>query len=183
MKLSALSFSAALLVAMALSAARADTSYTYDALGRISTVTYDDGKRVTYAYDAAGNRTSYVVDLVVAPQPGNRPPIAIADSASTSDAVAYAVTLDPRTNDSDPDGNALQVSVVTNGTRGTATILTGGTAVRYQLTGTPPAAGATLTDGVSDTGTDGNGGSASATVTITITTTPQGDPGGGGILN
>jgi uncharacterized protein RhaS with RHS repeats len=168
---------------MTLPAAYADTTYTYDALGRLSSVTYDDGKRVTYNYDAAGNRTSYVVDLVVAPPPGNRPPVAIGDTASASDSTFYAATLDPRINDSDPDGNALLVSAVTNGSRGTVTIATGGTGVRYQLTGTPPAPDTSLMDSFSYTVTDGSGGSASATVTIAITTAPQGDPGGGGVLN
>jgi hypothetical protein len=39
------------------------TSYTYDALGRLSKVTYNDGGAITtisYSYDAAGNRTSVV---------------------------------------------------------------------------------------------------------------------------
>ncbi|MBK8198176.1 MAG: RHS repeat protein [Acidobacteria bacterium] len=41
------------------SSAFADTvSYTYDALGRVSTVTYSNGASITYAYDAAGNRTA-----------------------------------------------------------------------------------------------------------------------------
>lgn len=31
-------------------------SYEYDALGRITKVTYDDGSYVVYTYDAAGNR-------------------------------------------------------------------------------------------------------------------------------
>ena len=34
--------------------------YTYDALGRISSVTYPSGKTIAYAYDAAGNRTQVV---------------------------------------------------------------------------------------------------------------------------
>lgn len=34
---------------------------TYDGLGRLTTVTYSNGVVVTYAYDAAGNRTSYIV--------------------------------------------------------------------------------------------------------------------------
>jgi YD repeat-containing protein len=32
-------------------------TYQYDALGRITKVTYDDGSSVEYTYDAAGNRT------------------------------------------------------------------------------------------------------------------------------
>lgn len=31
--------------------------YTYDALGRLKTVRYADGRVTTYTYDAAGNRT------------------------------------------------------------------------------------------------------------------------------
>ena len=31
--------------------------YTYDALGRLASVTYQNGGSVTYNYDAAGNRT------------------------------------------------------------------------------------------------------------------------------
>jgi YD repeat-containing protein len=39
------------------STAFADT-YTYDQYGRLTGVTYSDGSSVTYAYDAAGNRTT-----------------------------------------------------------------------------------------------------------------------------
>ena len=35
-------------------------AYTYDTLGRLSTATYGTGVVITYSYDAAGNRTSYV---------------------------------------------------------------------------------------------------------------------------
>jgi YD repeat-containing protein len=45
-----------LLVAVATPALGA-TMYTYDALGRLSSVTYSNGKTITYTYDAAGNRT------------------------------------------------------------------------------------------------------------------------------
>jgi len=32
--------------------------YTYDALGRVSTASYDTGVCIIYTYDAAGNRTA-----------------------------------------------------------------------------------------------------------------------------
>ncbi|MBC8037212.1 MAG: RHS repeat protein [Rhizobiales bacterium] len=40
-----------------IASANADT-YTYDALGRLKSVTYSDGSTITYAYDPAGNRTT-----------------------------------------------------------------------------------------------------------------------------
>lgn len=36
-------------------------SYTYDTLGRLTKATYSNGIVITYAYDAAGNRSSTVV--------------------------------------------------------------------------------------------------------------------------
>ena len=54
----------ALLLAVAallfVSPASAATIYTYDTLGRVATDTYDNGKTITYTYDAAGNRTQVV---------------------------------------------------------------------------------------------------------------------------
>jgi YD repeat-containing protein len=41
-------------------------AYTYDALGRITTVSYDTGVIVIYAYDANGNRTSQVINVNIA---------------------------------------------------------------------------------------------------------------------
>lgn len=38
--------------------------YTYDELGRIKTVTYSDGRSVTYMYDAAGNRSQLIQTLL-----------------------------------------------------------------------------------------------------------------------
>lgn len=36
-------------------------TYSYDVLGRLVRVTYPNGAIVQYAYDANGNRTSYIV--------------------------------------------------------------------------------------------------------------------------
>jgi YD repeat-containing protein len=38
----------------------AATTYSHDGLGRLSTVSYENGKQIVYNYDAAGNRSSVV---------------------------------------------------------------------------------------------------------------------------
>ena len=43
------------------SSVTAATIYTYDDLGRVATVIYDNGKEIIYTYDPAGNRTEVVV--------------------------------------------------------------------------------------------------------------------------
>ncbi len=40
------------------------TSYDYDDLGRLIEVIYDSGRKVTYDYDPAGNRTEHVVEIL-----------------------------------------------------------------------------------------------------------------------
>lgn len=42
-------------------AANGSVFYTYDALGRLSTASYDTGVCVIYAYDANGNRLSQTI--------------------------------------------------------------------------------------------------------------------------
>jgi YD repeat-containing protein len=42
------------------SLAAEDVIYEYDALGRLSTATYGNGEKISYVYDAAGNRTQLV---------------------------------------------------------------------------------------------------------------------------
>ena len=45
------------LTAISFNISYAETSiYTYDELNRLIQVIYEDGRRVTYTYDAAGNR-------------------------------------------------------------------------------------------------------------------------------
>ncbi len=45
------------------SAANGSVSYTYDALGRLTTASYDTGVCVIYQYDANGNRTLQTVNV------------------------------------------------------------------------------------------------------------------------
>jgi len=47
-----------LLTAAAVPAIASGITYTYDALGRVLTATYDNGTKIFYNYDAAGNRTT-----------------------------------------------------------------------------------------------------------------------------
>lgn len=42
-------------------AASDSMTYTYDAQGRLKTVTYQNGTVITYSYDIEGNRTSVVI--------------------------------------------------------------------------------------------------------------------------
>ncbi len=44
-------------------AANGSVVYTYDALGRISTASYDTGVFVFYSYDSNGNRTSQTINV------------------------------------------------------------------------------------------------------------------------
>lgn len=55
-RIAALAFSLGLMLP---ATASADT-YTYDAQGRLVSVTYSGGGSVTYTYDDAGNRTQQV---------------------------------------------------------------------------------------------------------------------------
>ena len=56
---------AATALSMAICASRAEAAtnvkYTYDALGRVTSIAYDNGTTVYYLYDAAGNRITQVI--------------------------------------------------------------------------------------------------------------------------
>ena len=45
---------------------QAATTFTYDALGRLTQAVYSSGATITYAYDALGNRTSQTITGVPA---------------------------------------------------------------------------------------------------------------------
>lgn len=51
-------------------AANGSMAYTYDALGRVTTASYDTGVCIIYAYDANGNRTSETIKVSTATATG-----------------------------------------------------------------------------------------------------------------
>ena len=57
----------------------ATTTYTYDALGRLSTIQNSDGKNVVYTFDPAGNR----IQVASGGAPGVPASIAVPASSST----------------------------------------------------------------------------------------------------
>jgi YD repeat-containing protein len=57
-------------VAVSALAANGSVVYTYDALGRISTASYDTGVCIAYTYDANGNRTSQKILVTSSSSPG-----------------------------------------------------------------------------------------------------------------
>jgi YD repeat-containing protein len=122
--------------------AHADT-YTYDALGRLKTVTYADGKVTTYTYDAADNRTS-----VVTTAPGNVGASLVASPSS--------ITSGSPTTLSWTTTNATGVSI-NNGVGAVSPIAAGNVSVSPTVTTTY-----TLT-------ATGTGGPVTASATVTVT--------------
>lgn len=94
------------------------------------------------------------------PPPGNDPPQAANDSASTPRGVSVVVHV--LTNDTDPEGDELQVDSVGAPAHGTATVQSDGS-VTYA-----PVAGFDGTDSFAYTISDGNGGLDTANVSITV---------------
>jgi hypothetical protein len=103
----------------------------------------------------------------VNPRP-NRAPDAVDDSATTQRDTA--VTIGVVANDTDPDGDPLSITGVSNPPHGTAVDNGDGT-VTYT-----PDTGFTGSDTFSYTIADGRGGSDTATVAITVTEPPNRPP-------
>jgi Concanavalin A-like lectin/glucanases superfamily/Bacterial Ig domain len=91
---------------------------------------------------------------------GNLPPVAVDDSATTYQTLP--VTVKVLANDSDPNGNPLNIAAVTQGTNGTVTT-NAGTSVTYK-----PASTFVGVDRFTYVIKDGFGGAASATVNVTV---------------
>ncbi len=145
------------LIALTVSSSLASTTYVYDTLGRLSTVTYDNGLQIVYSYDAAGNRTS------VATQAGtNSPPQANNDSVSVFLNTLTHIHL--LGNDVDPDNDTLTISQVGPASHGTA-VRANTTTVNYT-----PASNYHGLDSFTYTISDGHGHTASATIFAAVAT-------------
>jgi len=116
--------------------------------------------------DGKGGTASATVTITVAPKP-NTPPVAGADSASTTS--PDAVTLNLVANDSDVDGDSLSITANTAPANGSVTI-SGGSATYT------PAPGFSGTDSFGYSLADGKGGTATGTVTITVAPKPNTAP-------
>ncbi len=133
----------------------------------ISTTSYTDNTIIagnTYYYvctavntsgleSGYSNQESYVLDIP------NDPPVAVDDSALT--VMNYGVTVSVLANDTDPNGDALQVTGVTQGAHGSVTFTA--TSVRYT-----PAINFFGTDSFSYSISDGRGGTDTALVSVVI---------------
>ncbi|MEW8465277.1 MAG: tandem-95 repeat protein, partial [gamma proteobacterium symbiont of Ctena orbiculata] len=114
----------------------------------------------TYTIDD-GNGGTDTATVTVTVGAVNDAPIATDDAVGTNEDTP--VTVDVLPNDSDPDGDTLTVTAVTQGTNGTVTI--------DPVSGNPiytPDADFNGTDTFTYTIDDGNGGTDTATVTVTV---------------
>ena len=123
---------------------------------------FDGVDSFTYEVDdGQGGRSTGRVDVTVTPV--NDPPVAVDDNASTPEDTS--VTIDVLTNDSDADGDALTITLVSNPANGSAAIQ--GTGIAY--TPDPDFNGSdTFTYTISD-------GQATAPATVTIDVTVVND--------
>jgi outer membrane protein OmpA-like peptidoglycan-associated protein len=114
----------------------------------------------TYTWSAVTNTTTLGAKTYA-----NRGPAAVNDSVNAT--CGSPITINVLGNDTDPDGDTLTITSVTNPGKGTA-VISGGRIVYT------PAAGASCSGGDSFTYTvsDGKGGTATATVNVALTALP-----------
>jgi hypothetical protein len=141
--------------------------------GTKGTVTINGGATITYTPNANANGSDSFTYTISDGNGGtdtatvsititavNDAPDAVNDSATTNE--DSAVTVSVLGNDTDPENNALTITAVTQGTKGSAAI--NGSAILYT-----PNANDNGNDSFTYTISDGNGGTDTATVSITIT--------------
>ncbi len=116
----------------------------------------------TYTISDGRGGTATAIVFVTLVAPANTAPVAVNDSASA--AYNTSVQIDVLANDSDPDGDPLEVISVTQGTYGSVTILANGNVSYFWMVMVTPG----VTDQFTYTISDGNGGTATATVFVTL---------------
>jgi hypothetical protein len=135
-------------------------TYTGVSVTYTPTTGYSGSDSFSYTIsDGHGHTASATIAVTM----NNRPPTAVNDSKSTNENTA--LTFDPRTNDTDPDGDALTVSA--NGTASHGTVTHTTTSVTYT-----PTTGYSGSDSFTYTISDGHSHTASATVTMTVVNRP-----------
>lgn len=107
-----------------------------------------------------GNGDTATATVSVSVTPVNDAPVAVADSATTRK--NNAVTITVLANDTDPEGDTLRVTAVSQPARGSVVINSNGT-LRYT-----PNKGKWGTDRFTYTVSDGRGGTSQATVTVNV---------------
>ena len=129
-----------------------------------STVTYTPNANAngadSFTYTVSDGTATDTVAVSITINGVNDAPDAVNDVAATAEDTV--VTIPVLANDVDVDGNPLQVTAVTQGTKGAVTINANGT-VTYT-----PALNTNGADAFTYTISDGNGGSDTATVTVSV---------------
>jgi len=140
--------------------AHGTASITVDgAISYLPDANYHGADSFTYTVgDGNGDQDTATVAVTVTPV--NDTPVAVNDAATTS--MDTAVSIDPRGNDTDVDGDTLVVASAGAPAHGVATVTAAGT-VAYT-----PTAGFTGTDPFTYVVSDGNGGTATGTITVTV---------------
>ncbi|HEX3128414.1 MAG TPA: Ig-like domain-containing protein, partial [Thermoanaerobaculia bacterium] len=128
-------------------------------------VTYTPNTNVTgsdyFSYTVSDGNGGTAIGTVLMTITGvNDPPDAVNDTASTNEDTAVSIQV--RSNDTDPDEQNLTITAVTQGTKGSVSI-NAGTSVIYT-----PALNANGSDTFTYTLSDGAGGTDTATVFVTI---------------
>lgn len=148
---------------MAVSAPAHGTSFrTPTSVGYTPTALYTGPDSFTYTIQDTEGATAVGTINVNVFAPANTGPTANDDYFTIDPPLTAPQEWDPRVGDTDPDGDPLLITAVTQGSIGTVQILYGGQAVRYTAT----------TVGSSDSFTytisDGQGHTATATVHVTF---------------
>ncbi len=119
---------------------------------------------VTFTPDDTANYNTVTFTVPVTVEVGDSDPVAVNDSATVNED-SGATAIDVLSNDSDPNGDTLTITAVTQPANGAVVITGGGTGLTYQ-----PNANFNGVDTFTYTISDGNGGTATATVTVSVLT-------------